>query len=219
LNLTVNPPLFPDLAIDLPEERRALIALSLIPGVGPGRIRALLARFGSAAEALSANRNGLEAIPGMGPLTAQAIVAFADFQAVDDQIARAEQAGALLIEAWDARFPKLLRQIDDPPAFFWIRGELNDRDEKAIAIVGTRRATDYGRQVAFDFAHPLTGAPWKRVDGLSRCWVAASTGSIPEAMISWHGRYWNTAPWFRSIPWGRRLKPPIFHAGIGSSVD
>ena len=58
--------------VDAQAEHRALIALSLVPGVGPGRIRALLARFGSAVVALEASRKALATVPSIGPFAPDA---------------------------------------------------------------------------------------------------------------------------------------------------
>lgn len=149
------------------EEVRALVALSLVPGVGPGRIRALVGRFGSVAAALSAPPSALAEVPGVGLQTAEAIARFDADADVREQLDSAERAGAEIITAWDDRFPHLLRQIYDPPAFLWVRGELLPEDERAIAIVGTRRPTDYGKQAAADFAAGLVQHGFTIVSGLA----------------------------------------------------
>lgn len=161
---------FPHDVRDYPDDRdevRALVALSLVPGVGPGRTRALIGRFGTAAAALAAPRSLLAGVPGVGPQTAEAIAAFDGQALVDAQLIRAEKVGADLITAWDPRFPKLLRQIYDPPVFLWIRGEITAQDDRAIAIVGTRKPTDYGRQAAADLAAGLAEQGFTIVSGLA----------------------------------------------------
>lgn len=150
-------------------EQRALIALSLVPGVGTGRIRTLLAAFGSAAAVLRASRSALAAVPGIGPQTARRIAEFDDVQAVDRQIARAEHVGAEMITVWDDRYPSLLREIYDPPTFLWVRGRMpgTARPERAIAIVGTRRPSSYGRRTAHEIAHILARLGFTIVSGLA----------------------------------------------------
>ena len=148
-------------------EARAIIGLSLVPGVGPGRIRAILARFRSAARAVKASPRALAKVPGIGPQTAQAIAAFDGRPAVEEQLRRAERVGAWLLPLWDVRFPRPLQQIYDPPAFLWVRGELVPEDERAVAIVGTRRATEYGRGVAYDLARALAERGLTVVSGLA----------------------------------------------------
>lgn len=149
------------------EEQRALVALSLVPGIGPGRIRSLLSVFGSAVASLNASRKALASVPGIGPQTAGAVVGFDDHAAVDDQIQRAEQEGISLLPAWGDRFPRLLREIYDPPAFLWVRGTLADQDEHCVAIVGTRRASDYGKRMAYTFANELASRGITIVSGLA----------------------------------------------------
>jgi DNA processing protein len=150
-----------------PNEQRALIALSLVPGVGAGRIRALLAQFGSATAVMSASRTALTRVDGVGPQTAAAIVEFGDYAAVDRQLERAAQIGATLIMPWDDRFPRRLRQIYDPPALLWMRGTLTPADGRALAIVGTRRCTEYGRRRAHRFAQDLAQHGFTIVSGLA----------------------------------------------------
>ena len=149
-------------------EKRALIGLSLVPGVGPGLLRALLARFGSAVEVRHAPERRLTQTPGVGPKTAKAIRQFDGADAVDEQLHRAERVGATLIAAWDERFPRRLRHIYDPPALFWVRGRLTPQDrERAVAIVGTRRCSDYGRRLAQRFAGALARHGCTVVSGLA----------------------------------------------------
>ena len=159
-------PLFEGQGVDPEEEQRALVALSMTPGVGPGRIRVLLSRLGGAAAALRASRRRLEQIAGIGPATAEAISRFNGWAAVDEQFARADACGAWLLAAWDERYPALLREIYDPPALLWVRGDIAP-DEPALAMVGTRRATDYGRRVTAEIAGGLVEAGYAVVSGLA----------------------------------------------------
>lgn len=152
---------------DAPKERRALVALSLVKGVGPGRLRALLARFGTPSRVLSASRRALQTVEGIGTATAAAVAEFDDHAAVDRQLERAEELDATLIAPWDAQFPDRLKHIYDPPALLWMRGTLTDADARALAIVGTRRCTDYGRAQAHHFAGELVRHGFTVVSGLA----------------------------------------------------
>lgn len=156
-----------------PEERpaddevAALVALSLVPGIGPGRIRALLTRLGSAAAVLSAPERVLATVPGVGPATARAIRTFRPHARVRDQLARARRVGARLLAQSNPRFPQLLQETYDPPAFFWIRGSLTQMDERAVAVVGTRRPSDYGSRVTRALCTELARAGITVVSGLA----------------------------------------------------
>jgi DNA processing protein len=158
--------LFPPLRHDR-DERWALVALSLVPGVGPGRIRKLVSRFGTATAVLGASSRALAEVPGIGPQTAGAILSFDAYRRVADQFERAERAGATLTVLSDDAYPRLLREIYDPPTFLWTRGVLTTADTPAIAVVGTRRATEYGRHVAQTFAAELALLGVSVISGLA----------------------------------------------------
>ena len=149
------------------DERRALVALSLVPGVGPGRVRALLAAFGSAAAAMRAPVSALTRVDGVGRQTAAAIRSWDDPAEVDRQLDRADRVGARLVAFGDDEYPARLREIYDPPPFLWVRGRLTADDDDAVAVVGTRRASDYGRRAAEAFAGDLARAGVTVVSGLA----------------------------------------------------
>ncbi len=162
--------LFPDLpatGTDPEADARALVALSLVPGVGSARIRALLARAGSAAPALGWPASRLASVEGVGRQTAQAIRAFDDWATVDRHLAAAARVGARPLSFLDADYPALLRETYDPPALLWLRGRLDPADAYAVAVVGTRNATDYGLRVAEAFARGLAEAGVTVVSGLA----------------------------------------------------
>ncbi len=152
---------------DAPEESAALVALSLIPGVGPGRIRLLVHRFGSAAAALEAPRRVLANLEGLGEATADAIRAFDGYDLVHEQWVRAQQVDARLVTEWDDDYPEALRTIYDPPVFLWVRGAFAPADARAVAIVGSRQATDLGKRIAEQFAGELAARGYTIVSGLA----------------------------------------------------
>jgi DNA processing protein len=155
----------PDL--DGPQERRALIALSLVSGVGAARLRALLAHFDAPSAVFRASRSALERVDGVGPQTAEAILTFDDRRAVEREIERAEAVGAQLVSPWDARFPDRLREIYDPPGFLWMRGTLPEAQTPRVTVVGTRRCSDYGRAQAHHFGAELARRGFTVVSGLA----------------------------------------------------
>ena len=148
-------------------ERRAVVALSLVPGVGPTRVRALLSAFGSASAVLAAPRSRLAAVDGVGRGTAAAIAGFDPGDAVDAQFRAADSVGANLVAVADDGYPPALREIYDPPPALWVRGRLDTADDRAVAIVGTRKAGDYGRRVAEHFARGFAEAGVTVVSGLA----------------------------------------------------
>ena len=151
------------------EHQRALIALSFVHGVGWARIKALIDQFHSPAGVMAASRSELNAVTGIGDQTAAAIAEFDDYDTVDRQIERAARLDAQMVTLWDPRYPPRLSQLYDAPGYLWVRGHLPDPAEmdKSIAVVGTRRPSDYGRRVAHDFAHALAEQGFVIVSGLA----------------------------------------------------
>ncbi|HYE94618.1 MAG TPA: DNA-processing protein DprA [Rubricoccaceae bacterium] len=150
-----------------PEEQRALVALTLVPGLGPARTRALLARFGSAVAVRRASARQLAAVEGIGPQTAAALASFDGEEEVERLFKKADAVGADLLTLHDPRYPALLRQIYDPPVVLWVRGALRPEDARAVAVVGTRKATEYGRRAAEHFASGLAEREITVVSGLA----------------------------------------------------
>ena len=152
---------------DRDTDARALVALTLVPGVGSARVRALVERLGSAGAVFEAPAARLAAVDGVGQQTAAAIRAFAAWDDVDRQFDRAARVGARALAFTDPDYPDLLRRIYDPPALLWLRGRLDPADAHAVAVVGTRKATDYGLRVAEAFARGLAEAGVTVVSGLA----------------------------------------------------
>ena len=150
-------------------ERRAMVALSLVSGVGSGRLRALMSRMGSAQAALGASAAAIASVPGVGRDLAMQIAAAHCGEAVEKQFARAKEIGAEMVALGDANYPFLLRQIDDPPAFLWMRGRLPlaEGPMRALAVVGTRRMSPYGLRVTGELTEALVREGFSIVSGLA----------------------------------------------------
>lgn len=153
--------------LDSPQQRKALVALSLVPGLGTQRIRTLLAYLRSPVGVWKATRSQLANVPMIGPKTIDKILTFEGHDIVARQLRAAEEIGARVVTPWDDAFPEALRQIYDPPAFFWMQGEVEPVDTRAVAIVGTRRCTDYGKQQAYRLARDLAKHDVTVVSGLA----------------------------------------------------
>jgi len=83
------------------------------------------------------------------------------------QIENAQRDGISLLSIADQAYPKLLKQISDPPAMLWVRGELSQIPGPDVAIVGTRRASPYGRRTAHRLAFQLASKGVRIVSGLA----------------------------------------------------
>lgn len=138
------------------EPLEALVALNLIPGVGPVRTRHLLDRFGGDPVAiLRASRAELESVPGLGAAQAEAITAWRTTVDLDGEMRRIAGSGVSVLAITDPGYPTLLRQIYDPPPVLYVKGRLVPEDFQGVALVGSRLTSPYGMEVARKLAHQL----------------------------------------------------------------
>ncbi len=143
------------------------IALRLVRGVGNVTYRQLLDRFASPREILRTVPARLTEA-GISARIAQAIAAFDQWQEVEAELEQLARLNARLVTQTDAEYPERLRQIHDPPPFLYIRGHVEPQDTLAIAIVGARTASTYGRKMARELAQELAGCGVCVVSGLAR---------------------------------------------------
>lgn len=143
------------------------LRLSLISGVGPRIRRLLLERFGSPEAVLAASPSELREVQGVGPKLLEKILA-ADEIDVDDEIAVCRQHGIAILTESSPDYPRTLQEIHDPPGVLFVRGQLKPQDGLAIALVGTRHATQYGLRQAERLAGSLARSGLTIVSGLAR---------------------------------------------------
>lgn len=149
-------------------ERIDAVRLALVPGVGPRHRQDLVVRFGSPAGVLGASSSDLQSVNGIGPKIAARIVAAHDEIDAEAELTLAAAEDIDVLVETDADYPRLLRQIHDPPGVLFRRGNFLPQDELAIAIVGTRHATRYGLAQAERLAGSLARAGFTIVSGLAR---------------------------------------------------
>ncbi|MBU1110225.1 DNA-processing protein DprA [Patescibacteria group bacterium] len=87
---------------------------------------------------------------------------------VDEELEKAAHLGFQLITYADERYPPLLKEIHDPPFYFYIKGELRPKDAMSLAVVGTRRVTGYGREAICTIIPGLISAGLTIVSGMAR---------------------------------------------------
>lgn len=143
------------------------IAFSRIPRIGSVRGGRLLAHFGSMEAAWRASAGQLHAA-GLDQGTVSSIVAERDAISPDAELERMQKAGVKAYTWDDPEYPTRLKEIEDRPPVLYVRGELAPEDEWSVAVVGTRRATPYGRQAAEHFASELAAHRVTVVSGLAR---------------------------------------------------
>ncbi len=149
---------------------RDWLQLALTTGVGPVLQTRLIEACGSAQGACAATTSRLRRIEGIGSAKSQQIfdALKESAQQVDEEVARAAGEGVRLICRDDPEYPALLKHIPDPPAVLYVKGALEPRDLNALAIVGSRRCSYYGREQSERFAALLAGAGMTVTSGGAR---------------------------------------------------
>lgn len=147
-------------------DREYLIGLNLISQLTPKRMQTLFRRFERFEEIWNAPASLFANIFGSHVL-GEAIAAARSEQAVDEELVKAEAKAVRIVTLVDKEYPPLLREIDDPPIVLYIRGEQPIDSARAIAIVGTRRGTRYGKMVAGRFASQLALKGFIIISGLA----------------------------------------------------
>jgi DNA processing protein len=149
------------------DELNYWLALNKVKGIGAVRFRALLEAFGTAQQAWEATPNKLiEA--GIGQTVLNNFLSTRekiDVERVADEL-NDYQLKAFTLE--DENYPRRLRELSEAPPVLFVRGHLLPEDEWAVAIVGTRRVTSYGQQVAEELATFLAHNRITVVSGLAR---------------------------------------------------
>ena len=143
------------------------IALSQAPGLGAARFRLLESHFGGDLElAWNAPQRELRAA-GLGGKVAKAVIEVREKVSPDSELERLEKSGVQALTWHDERYPGRLKEtVDAPPVLYW-RGDLSPDDEASIAVVGTRRPTDYGRRITADLCAALAARGVVVVSGLA----------------------------------------------------
>lgn len=156
------------MAMPINAETRALLTLHLVPGLGPRLTAALLERFSSAEAVLHAPANQLREVPYLGAKLAADLVEAVRRVDVDAELERMAKHRVGLLMLGQPEYPASLAQISDPSHVLYLRGNLLPSDAKAVALVGSRHCTAYGRRIAERLATGLVRAGYVIVSGLAR---------------------------------------------------
>ncbi|MGH9690171.1 MAG: DNA-processing protein DprA [Candidatus Acidiferrales bacterium] len=143
------------------------LALALTPGLGVRMAGKLLAEFGSPDAVFAASLTALEG-QRLPAAVAQAIHSRQSLSAAAKELAQAQAAGCSLLTWDDPDYPSRLREIYDPPPLLYVRGDTELLNRHLIAIVGARRPTPYGNQMAEKLARDLADRGLVILSGLAR---------------------------------------------------
>ncbi len=145
-----------------------LLALTLVPGLGPRLIQALLGHFGSATQARQASVQQMQQVPHIGPQLARQFVESLATVDIGPELALAGKHGVTLLPLTSADYPPLLREIADAPPLLYLRGAITPADGRAVALVGSRQCSPYGKKIAERLASGLARAGITVISGLAR---------------------------------------------------
>ncbi len=144
------------------------LALSLIPGLGSILIKRLLERFKTAEAVFRAPMKELLKIEGLGEKVASEVLKGPFEKAVSKELSLLEEVQGRIVTLKDDDYPNRLKDIYDPPALLYVRGELRKEDELAIAIVGSRKTSPYGRWITEKIGQDLAHHRVTVVSGMAR---------------------------------------------------
>ncbi|MCC7084520.1 MAG: DNA-protecting protein DprA [Pirellulales bacterium] len=148
--------------------RAEFLRLSMIAGVGPLTRRRLLERFGNPEAVFAAAPCELQLVSGVGPKLCRSIADAKNQIDVEAELENCRRDEIEILIETDQGFPRSLLELPDPPGVLFVRGKLQPSDALAIAIVGSRHATNYGLQQAERLAGNLVRAGYTVVSGLAR---------------------------------------------------
>jgi DNA processing protein len=143
------------------------VGFNLVPSIGPAKVRALQDHFGDLERAWHADARSLGEV-GLDRRALSNLIQLRGELDLDAEMLKIEQAGLHVLTWEHDAYPSLLREIYGPPPVLYVRGQLLPEDEWAVAIVGTRRATTYGKQMARMLSGDLVRSGATVVSGLAR---------------------------------------------------
>ena len=149
-------------------DREAYIALNMIEGIGPVKVRALIDALGSPAAVFDPELEDLRGVKGIGETLSASILSQRNEVDISGELERAAALGVQIFTPLDAEYPESLKSIYDPPLALYVRGELLSRDRHALAMVGSRKCTSYGLSSADRLSYQLAQTGFTVVSGLAR---------------------------------------------------
>jgi len=144
------------------------IALNLTGELGQRGVKALLAHFGSTDAILAASTSELEKVKGIRKKAVANIKNVQLTERAERELKEAEKSGIRILPYTSEDFPEGLRKLYDAPLVLYVLGEIKKKDNLAIAIVGARRATFYGKRQSESLSYGLASAGFTIVSGMAR---------------------------------------------------
>ncbi len=131
------------------------IAITLIPGIGDITSKKLIAYCGGVEEVFKEKKIHLEKIPGIGAATAKLISVSDVFERAEEEIKFIEKHKIKTYFFTEKEYPNRLKNCDDSPVLLYTKGDYDFNSSKILSIVGTRKATDYGKEICENIIEEL----------------------------------------------------------------
>lgn len=160
------------------------LALARVKGLGCASFKKVADHFSDPTRAFSASERDLAQVSGLDREAIEGILTFSEWDEVREEIRRVFEAGVGILPYNAPNYPARLRMIPDPPPFLYIKGEIREEDEKAVAVVGSRSASDYGMRITRDLCQGLASLGFTVVSGMAR----GIDGEAHEAVLGAGGR-------------------------------
>ncbi len=144
------------------------IALSRVKGLGCVGFKKLALQFADPTMAFSAPPARLAEVAGLDSEAVEGLLGFSEWDQAKAESLRARAAGVRILPFIDPNYPARLRAIADPPPFLYVKGEFRPADDKAVAIVGSRSASEYGLRVTRDISYGLAASGFTVISGMAR---------------------------------------------------
>lgn len=149
-------------------ERQAFLVLNALPNIGPVTLNRLLAELGGDPRAVfETPAKRLESVKGVGPVISATIASWRQHFNLEREEERMVKSGVDFVTARDPGYPKLLKEINDPPIGLYRKGKY-ELEHPCVAIVGSRRTTLYGMATAKKLGAELARLGFCVVSGLAR---------------------------------------------------
>ncbi|WP_408954560.1 DNA-processing protein DprA [Natroniella sp. ANB-PHB2] len=149
------------------EEKAYWIWLSKIDGFGSRRIKKLLDYFGDAEGIWHADKELFDNVSGIGPSLSQKIIESRKNFDFKSELKRLNKFGIKVVTLQDKCYPKLLKEIYDPPPILYYKGNITKINKPCIAVVGSRKCTQYGKKIATKLSQRLAEKGLNIVSGLA----------------------------------------------------
>ncbi len=144
------------------------IALSDVPDIGHVTARKLLAIYKKPEAVFKAPYKELANIHGIGPAKAKNIKGYSEWGKIDAQLKKLDAGGIKIVTFSNKDYPETLKNIEDAPIVLYIKGTIQKEDRYAVAVVGSRKYSSYGKLAAEKLSSELSSMGFTIVSGMAR---------------------------------------------------